>query len=123
MHHPAELKSDQKLLWSPGRGTDLWDLFQACIAGDLTIVQALVARDPSLVRTHYDYRKPLYFAVRENRIDVTRFLLERDHNPLDLWVDDGPLEIARDRGYQRTWSRCWRKSSMGGSTPRPRASP
>ena len=99
MHQPAELKSDQTLLWSPGRGTDLWDLFQACIAGELTAVQALVAQEPSLVRAHYDYRKPLYFAVRENRIDVARFLLERDHNPLDLWVDDDPLEIARDREY------------------------
>ena len=99
MLQPAELKSDQKLLWSPGRGTDLWNLFQACIAGDLEAVQALIAKDPSLVRAHYDYRKPLYFAVRENRLDVARFLLEHDHNPIDLWVDDNPLEIARDRGY------------------------
>src|SRR5262249_50269005 len=28
-----------------------------------------------------------------------RFLLQHDHNPLDLWVDDDPLEIAHDRGY------------------------
>ena len=99
MLQPAELKSDQKLLWSPGRGTDLWTLIQACIAGDLEAVRALIAKDPSLARAHYDYRKPLYFAVRENRLDVVRFLLEHDHNPLDLWVDDDPLEIARDRGY------------------------
>src|SRR4030095_10940084 len=72
---------------------------QACIAGDLPIVKALVAKDPSLVRAHYQYRKPLYFAVRENRVDVARFLLEHDRNPMDLWVDDNPLEIARDRGY------------------------
>jgi ankyrin repeat protein len=96
---PAELKSDDKLLWSAGRGTDVWALFQACIAGDLAAVQALVARDPSLARAHYDYRKPLYFAVRENRVDVARFLLEHDRNPMDLWVDDDPIEIARDRGY------------------------
>ena len=50
-------------------------------------------KDPSLARAHYDYRKPLYFAVRENRLDVVRFLLEHDRNPLDLWVDD---ESARD---------------------------
>ena len=100
MLQPAELKSDQKLLWSPGRGTDLWDLFQACTAGNLKAVQALITKDPSLARAHYDYRKPLYFAVRENRLDVARFLLEHDHNPIDLWVDDNPLEIARDRGYE-----------------------
>jgi ankyrin repeat protein len=99
MLQPAELKSDQKLLWSPGRGTDLWKLFQACIAGDLEAVQALIAKDPSLARAHYAYRKPLYFAVRENRLDIARFLLEHDHNPIDLWVDDDPLTIARDRGY------------------------
>lgn len=99
MLRPAALRSDEKLLWSQGRGTDLWDLFQACAAGDLDAVQALIARDPSLARAHHTYRKPLYFAVRENRIDVARFLLEHDHNPLDLWVDDSPLEIARVRGY------------------------
>src|SRR5262249_45829543 len=42
---------------------------------------------------------PVYFAVRENRIDVVRFLLEHDTDPLDLWVDDDPMEIAHDRGY------------------------
>ena len=81
MLRPAELKSDQKLTWSPGRGTDVWALFQACAAGDLPAVQALIARDPSLARAHYHYRKPLYFAVRENRVDVARFLLEHDRNP------------------------------------------
>src|SRR5690349_11507114 len=99
MLQPAELKSDKKLLWSPGRGIDLWNLFQACIAGDLQAVEALIAKDPSLARAHYHYRKPLYFAVRENRLEVARFLLEHDHHPTDLWVDDSPIEIAHDRGY------------------------
>src|SRR5688500_19826620 len=35
MLQPAELKSDQKLLWSQGRGTDVWALIQACASGDL----------------------------------------------------------------------------------------
>jgi ankyrin repeat protein len=100
MLQPAALKSDRNLLWSPGRGSDVWKLFQACIAGDLDTVRALVTQDPSLARAHYDYRKPLYFAVRENRMDVVQFLLEHDRNPLDLWVDDDPIEIARDRGYK-----------------------
>jgi ankyrin repeat protein len=96
---PAELKSEDKLLWSAGRGVDVWALIQACVSGDLPAARALIARDPSLARSHYQYRKPLYFAVRENRIDVVRFLLEHDNDPLDLWVDDDPMEIARDRGY------------------------
>ena len=99
MLQPAELKADQPLTWSAGRGTDVWALFQACAKGDLQKVQASIAKDPSLARAHYDYRKPLYFAVRENHVDVARFLLEHDSNPLDLWVDDDPIEIARDRGY------------------------
>jgi ankyrin repeat protein len=99
MLQPAELKSDRKLMWSPGRGTDVWALIRACASGDLEAVRQLIAEDPSLARSHYDYRKPLYSAVRENRIDVVRFLLEHDRNPLDLWVDDDPIEIARDRGY------------------------
>src|SRR5262249_12516261 len=99
MLQPAELKSGEHLMWSPGRGTDLWALSQACIGGDLEAVRALIARDPSLARAHHEYRKPLYFAVRENRVGVARFLLEHDFNPMDLWVDDDPVEIARDRGY------------------------
>jgi ankyrin repeat protein len=100
MLQPAALKSGEKLTWSAGRGADVWALFHACAAGDLSAVQMLIAKDSTLARAHYDYRKPLYFAVRENRIDIARFLLEHDPNPMDLWVDDDPIEIARDRGYR-----------------------
>jgi ankyrin repeat protein len=99
MLQPAELKSDDKLMWSAGRGSDVWALFQACAAGDLRTAQMLIAKAPALARAHYQYRKPLYFAVRENRVDVARFLLDHDSNPMDLWIDDGPIEMARDRGY------------------------
>lgn len=99
MFQPEELKRDAPLLWSSGRGTDVWALFTACNAGDLRAVERLVAQDPSLVRSHFAYRKPLYFAVRENRLEIAAFLLERDPDPGGLWVNDGPLQIARDRGY------------------------
>jgi ankyrin repeat protein len=99
MIRPDELKTDEPLMWSPGRGTDVWDLFCACIAGELKRVQALVEQDPSLVRSQFAYRKPLYFAVRENRLDVAAFLLARDPDPMNLWFNDSPLDIARDRGY------------------------
>jgi hypothetical protein len=56
MLQPAELKSDQPLMWSAGRGTNVWALFQACAEGDLPTVRALVAKDRSLARAHYDYR-------------------------------------------------------------------
>ncbi len=99
MIQPDELKSSEPLFWSPGRGTDVWELFCACVAGTLDRVKALVEQDPSLVRSQFAYRKPLYFSVRENRLDVAAFLLERDPDPMNLWVNDNPLDIARDRGY------------------------
>jgi ankyrin repeat protein len=98
MIQPAGLKSDRPLRWSAGRGTEVWALFCACTAGNLETVQRLVRNDPSLVRSHYAYRKPLYFAVRENRLDVAAWLLDRDPDPIGLAVNDSLLEIARDRG-------------------------
>lgn len=99
MIQPELLKKSEPLKWSTGTGTDVWSLFCACIAGDLPAVQRLLAKDPSLVRCHHNYRKPLYFAVRENRLDIVAFLLERDPDPIGLAVNDSLLEIARDRGY------------------------
>jgi ankyrin repeat protein len=96
---PDELKSDAPLVWSVGRGTDVGALFLACIAGDEAAVRALLKKDPALARCHYHYRKPIYFAVRENRIGVVRLLLEADPNPTDLAVNDSLIEITRDRGY------------------------
>ena len=99
MIQPDELKKDEPLTWSPGRGTDVWELFCACVAGDLAAVKRLVSKDPSLVRCSYAYRTPLYFAVRENRIPVVDFLLDHGADPLSLAVNDTLLEICRDRGY------------------------
>ena len=98
MHQPEALKSDQPLVWSTGRGVDVWAMFQACILGDLDGVKRLLERDPSLARSHWCYRKPLYFAVRENRLEVVAFLLERDPDPAGLAVNDSLIEVARDRG-------------------------
>lgn len=99
MTQPEELKRDAPLKWSAGRGADVWALFRACIAGDLATVKQLLARDPALVRCHFSYRKPLYFAVRENRLEVAAFLLNRDPDPFGLAVNDSLIEIARDRGH------------------------
>ena len=99
MIQPEELKKNEPLTWSTGAGIDVWNMFRAAIAGDLETVRGLVRKDPSIVRCHYTYRTPLYFAVRENRIDVVRFLLEHGCDPLSLAVNDTLLDIARDRGY------------------------
>ena len=99
MIQPDELKKSEPLQWSAGRGAELWEMFCACIAGDLPTVERLVNNDPSIVRGHYAYRTPLYFAVRENQIDVVAYLLPRGADPLSLAVNDSLLEIFRARGY------------------------
>lgn len=99
MTQPDDLKTDERLVWSTGRGTDVWALFCASAAGDLETVRKLLDKDPSLVRCHYEYRKPLYFAVRENRLEVAAYLLERDPDPTGLAVNNSLVEIAQERGY------------------------
>jgi ankyrin repeat protein len=92
---PDELKRNEPLTWSPGKGTDVWAMFCAAIAGDLAAITRLVDQDPSLVRCNYAYCTPLYFAVRENRVAIASYLLDRGANPLG----DRLLEVTRDRGY------------------------
>lgn len=99
MTQPDALKKNEPLKWSSGTGTDVWAMFCACIAGDLSAVKRLLEKDPSLVRCHWTYRKPLYFTVRENRLEVAAFFLDRDPDPCGLAVNDSLIEIARDRGY------------------------
>src|SRR5687767_9843488 len=99
MKQPEALKKNEPLVWSTGTGTEVWALFCACIDGDLHKAKALLDANPALARCHYNYRKPIYFAVRENRLDVAALLIERDPDPIGLAVNDSLLEIARDRGY------------------------
>jgi ankyrin repeat protein len=99
MTRPAALAKDEPLLWSPGTGTDVWDMFCAAVDGNLDAIRQLVTKDPALVRAQHAYRTPLYFAVRENRIAIAAFLLEHGADPLGLAVNDSLLDVCRDRGY------------------------
>jgi ankyrin repeat protein len=99
MIQPEVLKKKEPLLWATGTGTDVWELFCACIAGDLEAVKRLLAKDGSLVQTSHAYRTPLYFAVRENQVEIAALLLDRGADPFGLAVHDSLLQIARDRGY------------------------
>src|SRR5215831_6236820 len=96
MIRPEALKLSKPWPWSPGIGTDVWEMFCAVMAGDLAKVKSLVAKDPSLVRANYEYRTPLSFAVRENQLAVAEYLL--DHGAALAKLGD-PIEMARDRGY------------------------
>ena len=99
MIQPEALKKNAPLLWSPGTGTEVWEMFCAAITGDLAAIKRLVEKNPALVRCHHAYRTPLYFAVRENQVEVATYLLEHGADPLGLTVNDTLLDIARDRGY------------------------
>ena len=99
MVRPEELKKDEPLLWSTGAGTDVWEMFQASMSGDVAVVKRLLAKDPSLVRGAYAYRRPMYFAVRENQVAVATVLLEHGADPVNAWGSDTLLDISRDRGH------------------------
>jgi ankyrin repeat protein len=99
MIQPDELKKNEPLIWSTGTGTDAWELFCACITGDLATVKRLVDKNPSIVRCHFAYRTPIYFAVRENQLEVAAFLLDHGADPFGLAVNDSLLDITRDHGY------------------------
>ena len=96
MIQPEALKQQRPWEWSPGIGTDVWAMFCACMVGDIETVKALLEKDPSLLRSHYEYRTPLSFAVRENQIAVAELLLDRGAASVGL---GDLLEMARDREY------------------------
>jgi ankyrin repeat protein len=99
MSRPRELWRRGPVEWGPGLGAEVWELFCACIVGNVEAVRRLVRRDPSLLRAQHCYRGPLYFAVRENQVEVARFLLERAAWP-SSGTDESLLEMAEVRGYR-----------------------
>ena len=99
MFQPEELKQDKPYTESTGTGIDMWAMFRACCDGDLRTVRELISKDPTLARCEYAYRKPTYFAVRENQIEIADFLLDHDPYPLAPDFYGSLLDIASDRGY------------------------
>ena len=99
MIRPEVLKRNERLVWSPGIGAEVWKMFCAAITGDLRTIKRLIKKDPSLARSSHAYRTPLYFAVRENQLEVASYLLAHGADPLNSGTSDSLVEIARDRGY------------------------
>ena len=100
MKRPDELSNDKPLVWSTGTGNQVWKMFTLSQTGELDELKRLVAAHPELVECQFAYRTPLYFAVRENHIEVVRFLLAASANPVGLMINDSLLQISQDRGYQ-----------------------
>src|SRR3954451_20855415 len=98
MYQPDALKKNEPWPWSPGVGTDVWAMFIACRDGDLDEVKRLLAKAPSLIRSHYEYRTPLSFAVRNNRLEVAEYLMNLGANNVGF---GSPLEMARENGHRQ----------------------
>jgi len=99
MKQPDILTKTDKLKWSTGSGTDVWEMFCASMKGDVKTLKRLMDKDSSLVRGSFDYRTPLYFAVRENQLAAASLLLSRGASPLAYFLSDSLLKIAQDRGF------------------------
>jgi ankyrin repeat protein len=100
MTQPELLSKDEKLFWSTGKGTDVWKIFCAAANGDLQTIKELLLKDPSLIRSRYEYRNAMSFAVRENQPAVVEYLLSKNANPVNSGTEDTLLQIATDRGYK-----------------------
>ncbi len=100
MIQPDALKSKKKLTWSPGAASDVWEMFCAAANGDTERIKQLLVHDPALARSSYGYRTPLSFAVRENRLDAARLLLQHGADPINSGTPDTLLEMARDRAHR-----------------------
>jgi len=98
MKQPDILKKAEKLKWSTGLGTDVWEMFCAAATGDVGTLKRLLDKDASLVRGCCDYRTPLYFAVKENQVAAAALLLSRGSSPCVSYLSDNFITMARDRG-------------------------
>lgn len=85
MFQPEGLRTDEYLPWSRGRGNDVWAMLRSAADGDLTTLQAVLAREPSLVDCEYQYYRPLLFAVLNNQVQALRL-------PLDAGALSGPRQ-------------------------------
>ncbi|MET7253977.1 ankyrin repeat domain-containing protein [Dyadobacter fermentans] len=100
MTQPVALQKEERLFWSTGLGTDVWQMFCAARDGDLAKVKKLLIKDASLVRSAYDYRTPMSFAVANNRLEVAEYLLQHGASPVDSGTGDPLIQMARDRGFE-----------------------
>ena len=117
MMQPDALRTGEPLLWSPGRGEDVWEMLCAAAAGDVGAMRRLVEADPVLVRAEYEGRTALSFAVRENHPEAVAFLLARGADPVGSGTPDTLLQIARDRGLDDVRALLERALNPGGGAP------
>ena len=80
MIRPVELRSARPYTLPDGTVVttdDVFGMFVAARAGDLTEVKRLTAVAPGLATVEYNYTPPIHFAVREGHAALVEFLIER----------------------------------------------
>lgn len=86
------------------RDDGLWRLFEASASGDLQTVKHLVQARSELVNAQYNYTPAIHFAVREGRLEVAEYLIDRGADTVDYRsypFQDSLLTIAEDREDRR----------------------
>ena len=86
------------------RDDGLWRLFEASASGDVEGVKHLVEARPELVNAQYNYTPAIHFAVREGRIEVAEYLIDRGAETTDYRsypFGDSLLTMAEDREDRR----------------------
>ena len=73
---PRELESEEITHSWSCRGSDIWGMLCAAMAGDVGQIRRLLKRDPNLVRAEYWYTRPIHFAVREGHLEAVEALVE-----------------------------------------------
>lgn len=82
--------------------TKVWEILKASHDGDLYKVKELVHECPDLIYAQYNYAPPIHFAVREEHVDLVKYLLnDGAHDPDYKFYPflDSMQTVANDRGY------------------------
>jgi hypothetical protein len=104
---PVEVAAQLPVKMRDGsRGTtmDVWEMLNACRAGDLRRVEELVAANAALLLCDYNYMTPLHLAVREGHLATVKYLAEHgaaNPNYVTYPYRESLLTVARDRGYEQ----------------------
>jgi uncharacterized protein len=102
---PVEMRTQFTMRLRDNAGvetTDVWRILMACRDGDLGTVVQLLDAWPALIRSGYNYMTPLHLAVREGRLDIVRYLAERNavnRNYVTYPYKETLVSVANDRGY------------------------
>jgi ankyrin repeat protein len=80
---------------------DVWRMFVATRAGDISEVRALIARAPGLAVVEYNYTPPIHFAVREGHLPLVELLVDKgaDLGYRSYPFGDALLTIAEDHEH------------------------